>query len=535
MKEGKNHTLISMIMGRILIMLGVIVLLTFVMITAMNYRYAGMDVWARIDHFMAEAQDAVQSGKYARLKKSHYLHKGDSYDVVDENGTLLYSSTGRTENYDTGYLSFIPSYEKNEGYTLYDLSDGGYLLVHDQDNGIAAVTVLDEARNVLYTTSGSTIRKLSEKIMKLLEDNENLMLQKYGFTAEDGTKCWLLLHLDETALQDKRKTDISGPLIIAAYAFCIILTVLIGSYTLTKRVTGPIYQLGKGMEHFSEGGREPLEEIRGPQEVVSAVHTFNHMNEAIVKAEEDKQKLAEEKRRMTADLSHDLKTPVTVIQGYLDAMRDGLIPPEQYPKYLKITSDKTALLADLIDQISTYNRLDHPDVKLHFSMADLSEFVRSYFAARYSEMDTAGHEITADIPEEKMMAELDCTQMSRVLDNLVNNSLKYTPEGTRFFVLLRNEGDQAVLLCGDDGPGIDPQLAPHIFEPFIMGDASRTTGSGSGLGLSIAHSIVEKHHGIITLASTEDLVMLEKSMDEKIVHGTFFRIVIPLVQEERKS
>lgn len=84
MKEGKNHTLISMIMGRILIMLGVIVLLTFVMITAMNYRYAGMDVWTRIDHFMAEAQDAVQSGKYARLKKSHYLHKGDSYDVVDE-------------------------------------------------------------------------------------------------------------------------------------------------------------------------------------------------------------------------------------------------------------------------------------------------------------------------------------------------------------------------------------------------------------------------------------------------------------------
>lgn len=535
MKEGKNHTLISMIMGRILIMLGVIVLLTFVMITAMNYRYAGMDVWARIDHFMAEAQDAVQSGKYARLKKSHYLHKGDSYDVVDENGTLLYSSTGRTENYDTGYLSFIPSYEKNEGYTLYDLSDGGYLLVHDQDNGIAAVTVLDEARNVLYTTSGSTIRKLSEKIMKLLEDNENLMLQKYGFTAEDGTKCWLLLQLDETALQDKRKTDISGPLIIAAYAFCIILTVLIGGYTLTKRVTGPIYQLEEGMEHFSEGGRELLEEIKGPREVVSAVHTFNHMNEAIVKAEEDKQKLAEEKRRMTADLSHDLKTPVTVIQGYLDAMQDGLIPPEQYPKYLKTMSDKMVLLADLINQISTYNRLDHPDVKLHFSMADLSEFVRSYFAARYSEMDTAGHEITADIPEERMMAELDRTQMSRVLDNLVNNSLKYTPEGTHFFVLLRKEGDQAVLLCGDDGPGIDPQLAPHIFEPFIMGDASRTTGSGSGLGLSIAHSIVEKHHGIITLARTEDIAMLEKSMDKKIVHGTFFRIFIPLVEEERKS
>ena len=161
----------------------------------------------------------------------------------------------------------------------------------------------------------------------------------------------------------------------------------------------------------------------------------------------------------------------------------------------------------------------------------MSEFVRAYFAGIYSEMETAGHEIFADIPEARLVVELDRAQMNRVLDNLVNNSLKHTPSGTHFFALLRQEADDAVLVVGDDGPGLSEALAPHIFEPFIMGDASRTTGSGSGLGLAIAHSIVEKHHGTIALAGADVVRRVQDTFAVAIDKGTFFVIRLPLRQK----
>lgn len=532
MKKGRNHTLFRMIMGRILIMLGVIVLLTCLLVMALGWSAERNDVWHRVDHFIADAQSSLAEGDYQKIAESRYLSEEDAFDVVDESGKLLYSSRGRKEDYTSEYLSYIPDYEENEGYALYDISSGGYLLIHDDKDGIASATILDQNRNVLYSTLEHTDAKLSEKSMELLQGSEDTLLQKYAFTDEKGQKGWLLIYLDISSLYDSRRAEIEETVILAVYIIGIILTVLIGGYTLAKKVTRPIHQLEEGMEQFSKGSREPLKEIRGPKEVAAAAATFNRMNAAIVQAEEEKQKLVEQKRRITADLSHDLKTPVTVVQGYADAMRDGLIKEEDYPKYLNIISDKTAVLADLINQISTYNKLDHPDVQLHFTTEDMSEFVRSYFASRYSEMEAADHEIMADIVEEKIMVQMDRTEMNRVLDNLVSNSLKHTPRGTRFFVVLRKEEDNAVLLTGDDGKGIDPQLAPHIFEPFIMGDASRTTGSGSGLGLSIVHSIIEKHHGTIALASQEDMKKIEDIMHEKIEHGTFFRIVIPSVSKE---
>lgn len=531
MKQKKNRTLFRMIMGRISVMLGCIIALTAVMLLAVNAVDNTENMWGRVDRFIARGQKALKAERYRELAASPSLKKHDAFDVVNPSGEVLYSSSGRTRKYGKVYLSYIPDYDKDANYTLLRIRNKGYLLLYGSQGVIKEVTVLDQKRNVQYTTAGRSASKLSKKTMKLLSDNTDTLFQKYAFTTSKGEKRYLLLHLDGSALYDQTQRDIQRTAILIGYGLGIILTVLIGGYTLTKSVTKPIQQLEAGMAQFSTGSRTPIDEIQGPTEVASAVRTFNNMNETIVKAEADNRRLVEQKRRMTADLSHDLKTPVTVIQGYLNAMQDHLIPEEAYPKYLKIMSGKTQVLGDLINQISTYNKLDHPDVKLHFEPVDMSEFVRSYFAGIYSEMEAAEHEIFADIPEEKIAVDLDRAQMSRVLDNLVNNSLKHTPSGTHFFALLRQEADDAVLVVGDDGPGLSEALAPHIFEPFIMGDASRTTGSGSGLGLAIAHSIVEKHHGTIALAEGDAVRRVQDTFAVAIDKGTFFVIRLPLLQK----
>jgi len=531
MKQKKNRTLFRMIMGRVSVMLGCIIALTAVMLLAVNAVDNTENMWGRVDRFIARGQKALKAERYRELAASPSLKKHDAFDVVNPSGEVLYSSSGRTRKYGKVYLSYIPDYDKDANYTLLRIRNKGYLLLYGSQGVIQEVTVLDQKRNVQYTTAGRSAAKLSKKTMKLLSDNTDTLFQKYAFTTSKGEKRYLLLHLDGSALYDQTQRDIQRTAILIGYGLGIILTVLIGGYTLTKSITKPIQQLEAGMAQFSTGSRTPIDEIQGPTEVASAVRTFNNMNETIVKAEADNRRLVEQKRRMTADLSHDLKTPVTVIHGYLNAMQDHLIPEADYPKYLKIMSGKTQVLSDLIDQISTYNKLDHPDVKLHFEPEDMSEFVRAYFAGIYSEMETAGHEIFADIPEARLVVELDRAQMNRVLDNLVNNSLKHTPSGTHFFALLRQEADDAVLVVGDDGPGLSEALAPHIFEPFIMGDASRTTGSGSGLGLAIAHSIVEKHHGTIALAGADVVRRVQDTFAVAIDSGTFFVIRLPLRQK----
>ena len=531
MKRGKNRTLFRMIMGRVCVMLGVIIALTALMLVAVYVVGTSENMWSRVDRFIAQGEKDLKAGNYRALASSPILKKHDAFDVVDASGHILYSSSGRTKKYGKVYLSYIPDYDKDVNYTLLRIRNKGYLLLYGSQGVIKEVTVLDQKRNVQYTTAGRSASKLSKKTVKLLSDNADTLFQKYAFTTAKGEKRYLLLHLDGSALYDQTQRNIQQTAILIGYVLGIILIVSIGGYTLTKSVTKPIRQLEAGMTQFSTGSRTPIDEIQEPTEVASAVRTFNTMNARIVEAEEDNQKLVAQKRRMTADLSHDLKTPVTVIQGYLNAMQDHLIPEEAYPKYLKIMSDKAQLLGDLINQISTYNKLDHPNVKLHFEPADMSEFVRSYFAGIYSEMEAAGHEIFADIPEAQLVVDLDRAQMNRVLDNLVNNSLKHTPSGTHFFAQLRQEGTDAVLVVGDDGPGLSEALAPHIFEPFIMGDASRTTGSGSGLGLAIAHSIVEKHHGTIALAGADVVRQVQDTFAVTIDSGTFFVIRLPLRQK----
>lgn len=532
MKKEKHQTLFRMIMGRVVIMLGIIVALTAVMLIATNEIDSTENMWHRVDRFIAEAQPDLKAARYQALSDSKRLKKQDAFDVVDPSGRVLYSSSGRTKKYGKGYLAYIPSYDKDAFYTLYHIRNKGYLLVYGDQDTIREAAVLDRSRNVQYTTARRPRKRLSKKTVKLLIDHADTLFQKYAFTTAKGEKRYLLLHLDGSALYDQTQRDIQRTVILIGYGLGVFLTVLIGGYTLTKRVTKPIRQLETGMTRFSEGSREPIDAIQGPTEVASAVRTFNKMKATIVRAEADNRELVAQKQRMTADLSHDLKTPVTVIQGYLNAMQDHLIPEADYPKYLQIMSDKTQALGDLINQISTYNKLDHPEVQLHFEPADMSEFVRSYFAGIYSQMETAGHEILADIPEGQIAVDLDRAQMNRVLDNLVNNSLKHTPPGTHFFALLQQTADRAVLVVGDDGPGLSEDLAPHIFEPFVMGDQSRTTGSGSGLGLAIVHSIVEKHRGTIALAGKADRRRVRETFQMAIEKGTFFRIDLPLHEGE---
>ena len=226
------------------------------------------------------------------------------------------------------------------------------------------------------------------------------------------------------------------------------------------------------------------------------------MSARLYEAEQQQKKAEAEKQKMLADISHDLKTPITVIQGYAEAVNDGLVPEEEKKRYLRTICQKAAALTGLIEAFHTYSKLEHPEFRLNTSWQDLCEVLREQLAAKYDEVELAGFSLEAEIPETPLYAQLDVLQFQRAIENVLVNSLRHNVPGTRLLAVLTppvKEGSFAQILLADSGCGIPAEIAPHIFEPFAIGDDARSSGHGSGLGLAISKKIMEAHGGTITL------------------------------------
>ena len=212
--------------------------------------------------------------------------------------------------------------------------------------------------------------------------------------------------------------------------------------------------------------------------------------------EKEEMRMSYEKKRnlMLSDIAHDLRTPITTIAGYSKALNDDMIVSEEKKReYLQAIENKSARMSDLINLLFEYVRLDSANYGLRKEEIDLPELLRTIAASLYSDVEEKGMEFEILIPEEVHMVSLDRVQFSRVIVNLINNAMKHNEAGTTISLEMKQNKNNVQIIVSDDGKLIPDFLAAQIFEPFAMGDASRTAQSGSGLGLSIAKKIVEMH------------------------------------------
>lgn len=248
--------------------------------------------------------------------------------------------------------------------------------------------------------------------------------------------------------------------------------------------------------------------------VLTAVWFSRIVAEEVEKNERQEEELRKqyEKARnlMLSDIAHDLRTPITTIGGYAKALNDGLVTSdEKRTEYLEAIENKAERMGDLITLLFDYVRLDSENFSLRLEKTDVAELLRENAAFLYADVEEKGMEFDIDIPEESYMLSLDRLQFSRVVTNLINNALKHNDAGTQITLQMKKEKDALLISVKDNGKMISPIVAEHIFEPFVMADASRESKGGSGLGLSIAKKIVEMHGWSIELI--QDFERQEKS------------------------
>ena len=220
--------------------------------------------------------------------------------------------------------------------------------------------------------------------------------------------------------------------------------------------------------------------------------------EEVQRLEEEKsayQREYEKKRNlMLSDIAHDLRTPITTIAGYSKALNDGMVTDdEKRREYLEAIENKSERMNNLINLLYEYVKLDNDNFALKKEEIDLAEFLRENAALLYSDVEEKGMELVVDIPEEPCMVTADSLQLSRVITNLINNSIRHNEPGTEITLELNDVFYNREIIISDNGEPIEEDIVEHIFEPFAVGDKSRRTKGGSGLGLSIAKRIIDMH------------------------------------------
>ena len=449
-------------------------------------------------------KQAVLKGDYGQVKIEELLGKGGYIEVLDKDLKSIYRSRKDIPPvfYTRDEIQCIPAYNAEE-YVITDVyitSSGSKqtLLMTERYEGThKEYILLDEKLNVIMSNKNQTKTRYTERELKYLSGvfSEEYDIWKHVYP--DGNT--LLIFAPSLVDEDiNRYLDIIKSINYILIIFYILMIILFVSW-LNWKVKKPLKLLNMAIGSFSKGERGVAIEYVGPNEFVEICENFNEMSYQLSESEKRGQVLEQEKQKILADISHDLKTPITVIQGYSKAICDGLVKEEQLEQYLTTIYHKANGLTYLINNFHEYSKLEHPEFKLSVERQNVCEYMRMYLAEKYDEMELQGFRLDINIPDEVLICEIDPIQLKRVFENIIINAMKHNPTDTTIYVVIKEQEGNIKITLADDGVGIPPHLVTSVFSPFVVGDDSRNNKQGSGLGLAISKRIVEAHGGTLEL------------------------------------
>ena len=509
------------------------ILIVFVLIySVLNYYVYRIFSVPQIDLFIEKAKN-ISDNQFMYIKTHKYLGNDGEFILLSERGETIYTSNPALySDYLTSELESIPNYSEDEytsierlkskdGHTIYFISKKYYDNSKIQD--ISEYMFLDEKYNIIYSNTSKERKSLSEKEFKFISGNidDNFLLFKHSYENFEGNKRTLIFITKMLSEEKYVKTYYLFNKSWIGFIFMYIAISIFFIKNMSNKLKKLLIPLNNAILSFSNGARNQLNWYKGPDEFVDIAVNFDDLSEKLIKSEWENSKLNNSKKKLLADISHDLKTPLTVIQGYATALVHGVIDKEEQEKYLNLICEKSNYVIELLATFHEYSKLEHPDFPIYFKQLNICEVIRIYLANKYNEIEFSGFELDVDIPNEKAICKVDKLLLCRGIDNIINNSIKYNAEGTIIRVSIKKYEEQVKIIIGDTGIGISRKEMDNLFKPFSAGSHSINLSSGSGLGLSICEKIIKVHNGIIVLKYPADYG-----------YSTQFEIILPLINSK---
>ena len=297
-------------------------------------------------------------------------------------------------------------------------------------------------------------------------------------------------------------------LFFTALVILIFTSVSIGLW-IYRSVAAPLVKLRKAPQNIKEGNLDFVLEVDGTDEFAELCRDFEEMRRRLKESAEEKVLLDKENKELISNISHDLKTPITAVKGYVEGIMDGVADtPEKMDRYVRTIYNKTNEMDHLINELTFYSKIDTNRIPYTFSKLNVDDYFSDCAEEVGLELETRGIQLYyANYVEKDVLVIADGEQIRRVIHNIISNAIKYMdkPKGV-IQIRVKDVGDFIQVEIEDNGKGIASKDLTYIFDRFYRTDVSRNSSKGgSGIGLSIVRKILEDHGGKVWATSREGI------------------------------
>ena len=297
-------------------------------------------------------------------------------------------------------------------------------------------------------------------------------------------------------------------LFLSAFIILIFTALAIGLW-LYRSIATPLVKLKKATQNIKEGNLDFVLDVEGNDEFSQLCQDFEEMRRRLKESTEEKNLIEKENKELISNISHDLKTPITAVKGYVEGIMDGVADtPEKMDRYVRTIYNKTNEMDHLINELTFYSKIDTNRIPYTFSKLNVEDYFSDCAEEVGLELETKGIELVyANYVEKDVVVIADGEQIRRVIHNIIGNAIKYMDKKRGIIqIRVKDVGDFIQVEIEDNGKGIGAKDLPYIFDRFYRTDISRNSSKGgSGIGLSIVKKILEDHGGKVWATSREGI------------------------------
>lgn len=399
---------------------------------------------------------------------------------------------------DSGYLAAVNANLETRYSFLAVRKDGSFTYVGDEEDQTELLESLPE-----YGTHDAD---QDQDMGIYIGGNLQALVRQLDFRFTDGTEGSAFIVTSISSMLPEVESLIMD--VVMVLAMILIFTSMILTAWIYKSIVTPIHHLQVATKKITDGNLDFEMPAGGEDEIGELCTDFEEMRRRLKETAEEKLEAEKQNKELISNISHDLKTPITAVKGYVEGLMDGVADtPEKQEKYIRTIYNKANDMERLINELTFYSKIDTNRIPYHFDRINVND----YFADCVEELSIELEEQNIELAyfnyvDENVQIIADAEQIKRVINNIVSNSIKYIDKPKGYInIRVKDVGDFIQVEIEDNGKGIATKDLPLIFNRFYRTDASRNSSKGgSGIGLSIVKKIIEDHGGKVWATSKEN-------------------------------
>lgn len=396
-----------------------------------------------------------------------------------------------------------------EKMTIFITTPAGRILI--STNNAYSGTIQDKA--VLERLTSETGSKLYTDMGELLDRKYGVLITPFKYE-QGGEYAGALIVCYSAGTLNDLTIDTVRTIILAS--LWVMIASFVAVYFITEKIVLPIKQMNYATRKFAKGQFDVKVPVVGEDEIAELAIAFNSMADSLANFEYTRSSFL-------ANVSHDLRTPMTSISGFIDGILEGAIPPEKHPYYLDIIGQEVKRLSRLVSSLLDISRMEAGNRKFEKTPFDICEMTRITLLSFEAKIDAKRLDVEFDAPDDRLMIYSDKDAINQVLYNLCDNAVKFSKESGKYRISISETTSHAIVKIYNEGAGIAEEDLPHVFDRFYKSDKSRGLDkTGVGLGLYICKTIMDNLGENISVSSKQNeycefVISIEKYKEEKSI------------------